>query len=578
MNNFFCRNNIYPKNSTMIEFICNISNLQRELESQIKNNLELNLICSKQEKEINFMKQINIEMDMKKEKIIESLQIGINDLEEAKTRVKFLESDKTNLNVEIKEIKNLCEKYKTELVKAESEQNYLNLQIENLKNTSDKNKNEIELLNNIINEKEDRIIDLNQLVDQQSLLENKILEYKEKFLKQNEDVEKILSEKKNLENDIFTFDKKYEKLITEKDLQNKKAEENILFYKDKLDDFKKLYEEEKQKSKEKINNETEKENILKRDYDYLRQSFEDYKMRTDNLIKENKFIRGKYELDNKEKDQLSLENLKIKNENTNLILEIGKSKEKITDLIKINEKHMKEYEILNRDYINLEKEIKNKNQKNSENEENIILTKENNSLKRKIDNLNLQINRNLLQIDNFKNIRKEYEEKIETLKIGNEKAVKENQKNEYFNKKEISKKEDEDNSNNNSNFNFFNLNKYLKNLLTLIDHYSIISNKINEPYKNGQISKNKLENNFTSEKFLIKKYLNRDNDSNNHKSEDMNSNNFINIEDLKSNIYLKDMFNCTEKLGNIIDLIKNEIIVNIIIFIILDNIKFLKTE
>lgn len=90
--------------------VLDISKLQHELENKIKENNNLQNTISGLKTDFELTKQMNSELNNKKEKIIESLEKGINELEQAKQRVKDLEKEKYSLLDELKEIREFHEK------------------------------------------------------------------------------------------------------------------------------------------------------------------------------------------------------------------------------------------------------------------------------------------------------------------------------------------------------------------------------------------------------------------------------------------------------------------------------------
>jgi len=100
---FKCRNLNYSKDTTILEVVVDIATLRSKIE-QLQNNLEsLN-------KENDILKKTNNEMNIRKEKIKESLDMGIRELEEAKEKVKILEQEREELNEALYELKQYSDK------------------------------------------------------------------------------------------------------------------------------------------------------------------------------------------------------------------------------------------------------------------------------------------------------------------------------------------------------------------------------------------------------------------------------------------------------------------------------------
>lgn len=87
-----------------------IANIQKELEIKIKekNDADFFIMELKKENEIN--KQLYSDLNGKKMMIIESLEKGITELEEAKSKVKELENEKNELIIELDKSKEFNEK------------------------------------------------------------------------------------------------------------------------------------------------------------------------------------------------------------------------------------------------------------------------------------------------------------------------------------------------------------------------------------------------------------------------------------------------------------------------------------
>lgn len=88
-----------------MDVILDIGKLQRELERVLVENQELEISGKKFKKENDEIKNLNKELNEKKMKIINTLEVGINELEDAKSKVSYLEEEKNNLLMELNEIK-----------------------------------------------------------------------------------------------------------------------------------------------------------------------------------------------------------------------------------------------------------------------------------------------------------------------------------------------------------------------------------------------------------------------------------------------------------------------------------------
>jgi hypothetical protein len=343
----------------MIEFICDISNLQKELEIRLKEIMELNLKTEKQEKEIYHLKDINLENNLKREKIVESLQKGLIDLENTKELVISLEQEKSKLNSQLKDanLKN---------------QNFL---VENLSLTDNekRSKKKIENLEIYLKEKETTIIELNKLVDQQNLLENKLSEYKEKFIYKNEEFEELYNQKNLLEKNLYSANLKIENL----EINLKEKELNAHHFEDKFNLNKNLYEEELLKhQKNKLISE-EKEIKLNRELNSSNEKIQENKRNLDQLSFQIIEVEKKNEESKKSNDFLIAENSKIRAEAITLNSEILKLKEICGN-----------FEIIKNENNSLREDVKKFLEKNVDfnktKTENLFLEKENNRLNERI--------------------------------------------------------------------------------------------------------------------------------------------------------------------------------------------------
>ena len=93
----------YTKDTNIIEVVVDIATLRSKIE-KLQDNIDA------VEKESDYLKKLNNDMNIKKEKIRESLDIGIRELEEAKEKVKNLEQEKDELNEALFELKQYSDK------------------------------------------------------------------------------------------------------------------------------------------------------------------------------------------------------------------------------------------------------------------------------------------------------------------------------------------------------------------------------------------------------------------------------------------------------------------------------------
>jgi len=312
----------------MIEFICDISQLQKELEHKLKEALELNDVIARLEKETHLLKQTNLDNDLKREKIVESLKIGIEELEETKVYVKKLETERNTLSVELS------------LIKLENEE------LQDYKKT---NFDKISELEKTLCEKETTISDLNKLVDQQTLLENKLLEYKDKFQTQHQEFERVLSERDRLDKASSTAQEKAKQLeftVRDKDLGLKELEDKLAVYKN-------LFEDEKKKTSNFHKNLKEKEFEFNKEINLLSILLEENNKKLEKNSFETCNLDKELNRELKEKEKLNQDLIKFESENALLNIEKAKLHDKLAEAAKKEKGCLEKIELLNRDYFDV---------------------------------------------------------------------------------------------------------------------------------------------------------------------------------------------------------------------------------
>lgn len=210
--------------NTVIE----ISSLHNELEKIKSDNTALEVINAKLKNEVDYLNKSNSNF---KEKIQDSLESGIKELEEAKGKISILENEKENLLVQLNEANEYNERLKLAIQKFEEENTETSNKVVKIqKNYEDK-----------LREKVDKITSLKE--DNAKLNELKI-----ELIKNNDNLKeskKILNEKieqlqKENENNIKEI--KNIKEINEQLIQDKMTKENNLqqINKDLIIEVKKL--------------------------------------------------------------------------------------------------------------------------------------------------------------------------------------------------------------------------------------------------------------------------------------------------------------------------------------------------
>jgi len=88
----------YKNNTSYADIAIDLNTLTKDIEKYRKELVVSQTLINELKKENEFLKNANIEMTQRKEKIIKTLDIGIKELEEAKERVNILEKEKQELN------------------------------------------------------------------------------------------------------------------------------------------------------------------------------------------------------------------------------------------------------------------------------------------------------------------------------------------------------------------------------------------------------------------------------------------------------------------------------------------------
>lgn len=321
-------NNYYSNVDVIIDFV----QLKNETDKCRKELIQSEVIINELRQEMDFLKETNDEMNSKKEKIKESLENGIRELEEAKERVRSLELEKEYLADELNELKDYSDKILKEY--------------------------ETCLERNTLLEKE--IEDFRQQISDQTILENKLSEYKSNFEKLSQELENLIGDKDSLEDRVKSLGEENSNLIGKnenlekivKDLNNSNKELN-----EKLDNSQKSIEKVKSKNDElnrslnqslKLLSETERNlNNLQSEFGKLKKESEESNSKLQNL-------QTNYDSIVKEKEAMGKEVAKFKSDNNQLMLENDKFRIEANEFSNNFNKILQQYETTNKNYKNLE--------------------------------------------------------------------------------------------------------------------------------------------------------------------------------------------------------------------------------
>jgi hypothetical protein len=460
---------LYNNETPNIDVLVDLSQIKGESDKYRKELIMAQVLISELKQEVDFMKRTNDEMNVKREKIKESLETGLKELDEAKLQVNILEQEKNHLNENFSDEKLFNQKLKNEiqdvLIINKKIEKELNEQIR--KNTELQNQLQNQnLLNNKINElkisfeqlyqnyektlkdKTNMEIECNRLNDEIKLKKSELENNRKSFIEKEERFE---LEKKNLfiENEnLRNLNKSGEKQITElfstikeKERESKKSEEKLLSTENSLSKYKKILGESESKL-ENLEKRFKEQNYLisemkeslentTRDKEKFYMDLTDLRNQHENVTRENSKLQKQLELNERNYQKLEEQFETLYKNNRHLEDDFLNMKSQLENAIKENhywkEKYDKditnkigEINSLNRDYSNLKRNFEEINSHKSQ-LENEIETKE-----------KLFINQKE-QIRNFGNEIKtlqanleEYKKKIEKLNLELEKEVKSN--------------------------------------------------------------------------------------------------------------------------------------------------------
>ena len=210
--------------NTVIE----ISSLHNEMEKIKSDNTALEVINAKLKNEVDYLNKSNTNF---KEKIQDSLESGIKELEEAKGKIRILENEKENLLTQLNEANEYNERLKQAIQKFEEENTETSNKVVKIqKNYEDKMKEQLDKITSLKEENSK----LNQLKNE-LIKNNENLKESKKML--NEKIEQLQKE-----NEKSTKEIKNIKEINEQLVQDKMTKENNLqqINKDLMIEVKKL--------------------------------------------------------------------------------------------------------------------------------------------------------------------------------------------------------------------------------------------------------------------------------------------------------------------------------------------------
>ena len=376
-----------------------------------------NILINELRTEIDYLKKINDDMQIKKERIIETLEAGIKELEEAKERVKTLEQEKDYLNEDV-------ETLKIEYDKTINDYNNLVTEYERIKEENSK------FLVQINNMEKD--------LENQNLLQKRLIDHKNNY-------EKISLDYQNLKN--FTENLEKENSNNLQQIKELKEEKNYLInnYEEKIsslnndknslssdyDNLNKQFKIIERKCNEALNNFKEKSfehKGLEEKYASIDYNYQNEKKKNEILSNENKESISKIEakLESSEKSAYNLSirhdelrrELASKNDELSQLKQnfdeenLNKSKE-LTKLYNEFKKVSEKNKIYSEDVIEKDKIIINYKEKISHMENHIEMLS---NLHKKFDELQIETENYLKERNHYRNLLKKLDEETNLLK------------------------------------------------------------------------------------------------------------------------------------------------------------------
>ena len=217
--------NLHYKNTSnsSVDVVIDIVQLRNEIEKCRRESIMNDVAISEMKSEIEFLREANNQMLQKKEKIKEGLEKGIKELEEAKEKVSALEAEREYLSDDLNEMK-------------ESYENLLRV-----------NENLIDQVNSLHIKNEEYL----QKLENQNILEDKLVEYKNNIVQINNQMDELCNENRKLKIDN-------EKLNSE----NKKLEEDTAKQKNSYSELEEKHNTIKKQNEKILNKNNElKENL-----------------------------------------------------------------------------------------------------------------------------------------------------------------------------------------------------------------------------------------------------------------------------------------------------------------------------
>jgi chromosome segregation ATPase len=196
-----------------VDIMCDIARANSDSDKYRKDLVMSQVLITELKQEVEYLKKVNEDLNIKKERLKESLEHKQAEYEDANDRIRLLEEEKDHVELNLDELKKFNDKLRGELNET--------LSI-------------IGRLEKETNEKEKKIIEIGNKVENQNNLKSNINDYDKKYKKIAEDYEKTMKDKVSFQNNF------------QHQMENTKEKENeIKKLKDLLDQNEDLYDREK---------------------------------------------------------------------------------------------------------------------------------------------------------------------------------------------------------------------------------------------------------------------------------------------------------------------------------------------
>jgi chromosome segregation ATPase len=164
-----------------VDIMCDIARANADCDKYRKELVMSQVLITELKQEIEYLKKVNEDLSIKKERLKESLDQEMVEMEEAKDRIRLLEEEKEHVELNLEELKKFNEKLRGELNETFSV---------------------LSRMERDNNDKDKKLIEISNRLENQTNLKTNIQEYDKKYKKIAEDYEKIIKDKVSFQNNF----------------------------------------------------------------------------------------------------------------------------------------------------------------------------------------------------------------------------------------------------------------------------------------------------------------------------------------------------------------------------------------